>query len=425
MLQKTLVLLLKNGKIYIFQEVLIRDSITASSLSVGNGGISMTNSGILVVKDGDVDPDITVPSIEGVDNNNTEGVGVRGYSFVGTGIIGESYSGTGVVGKTSGSYGVYGSSIYGFGVYGESQATIGVFGESINSEGVFGRSENEIGISGLSFNGIGGDFYAHNNIGLRASTGDTIGSWAGYFYGNVFTSGMYSASDKNLKKNIREFGNAMSIINKLKPKNYEFRNDGKYAALNLPKGYHYGLIAQELEEVLPNLVKESPHELTTNRSKDIRQAAGKLATTVAEQKEVKESINIKAVNYTELIPIMIKAMQEQDAKIEVLTQLVNKLTQNSTSAASVKLSTASLDQNTPNPTNKNNTQIGYYVPAGSGRAELIIKDSDGKKVKQIQLNNNGQGVINIETSTLGTGAYFYTLMIDGKLIETKKMIVDR
>lgn len=51
----------------------------------------------------------------------------------------------------------------------------------------------------------------------------------------------------------------MSIINKLKPKNYEFRNDGKYAAMNLPKGNHYGLIAQELEEVLPNLVAYAPH----------------------------------------------------------------------------------------------------------------------------------------------------------------------
>ncbi|MEJ7676440.1 MAG: tail fiber domain-containing protein [Segetibacter sp.] len=48
----------------------------------------------------------------------------------------------------------------------------------------------------------------------------------------------------------------MSIIKQLKPRNYEFINDQKYASLNLPKGNHYGLIAQDLEEVLPALVKE-------------------------------------------------------------------------------------------------------------------------------------------------------------------------
>jgi hypothetical protein len=53
----------------------------------------------------------------------------------------------------------------------------------------------------------------------------------------------------------------MSIINKLQPKNYEFKTDEKYASLNLPKGTHYGLLAQDLEQVLPNLVKEAAHPI--------------------------------------------------------------------------------------------------------------------------------------------------------------------
>ena len=216
----------------------------------------------------------------------------------------------------------------------------------------------------------------------------------------------------------------MSIINKLKPKNYEYLSDAKYSSLNLRKGNHYGLIAQELEEVLPDLVKESRHEFRTIKSKGIRQD-GKESTAVAEQKEIKDSINIKAVNYTELIPIMIKAMQEQDAKIEALTQLVSKLSQNPNAAASVKLTIASLDQNIPNPPLNNSTRINYYIPAGSLKAELVINDSNGKKIKQIQLNSKGSGMVNIETSALDTGTYFYTLMVDGKTIETKKMVVGR
>ena len=76
---------------------------------------------------------------------------------------------------------------------------------------------------------------------------------------------VYVTSDKNLKKNIKDFEDAMSIINKLQPKNYEFRTDEKFASLHLTKGTHYELIAQDLEEVLPNLVKESPHELILSK----------------------------------------------------------------------------------------------------------------------------------------------------------------
>ena len=56
----------------------------------------------------------------------------------------------------------------------------------------------------------------------------------------------------------------MSIINKLKPRDYLFKDDAKYASLHLPTGRHYGLLAQDLEQVLPNLVSEAPHQLIIN-----------------------------------------------------------------------------------------------------------------------------------------------------------------
>ena len=62
-------------------------------------------------------------------------------------------------------------------------------------------------------------------------------------------------------------------------------------------------------------------------------SAKKIAT--ANTKAVAEKLTSKAINYTELIPIVIKAIQEQQAvidqqneKIDALTQLVNKLSGN-------------------------------------------------------------------------------------------------
>jgi hypothetical protein len=233
----------------------------------------------------------------------------------------------------------------------------------------------------------------------------------------------------------------MSIINQLKPKYYEFRNDDKYALLHLPKGNHYGLMAQDVEEVLPNLVKELTHEL-----RNINSITANTSTTDAKQaiyKEPAENMNIKAVNYTELIPIMIKAMQEQQVTIEKqaaenkeqnamlekqntqiaeLTQLVHKLSLNSNAAPIEKLTGAFLGLCTPNP-NSNGTRISYGIPANSTGAELVISNDTGQQIKKISLNRTG--LVEVDTSALSTGTYFYSLYLNGKLIDTKKMVVNR
>jgi hypothetical protein len=52
----------------------------------------------------------------------------------------------------------------------------------------------------------------------------------------------------------------------------------------------------------------------------------------------------------------------------------------------------------------------------------MITDNSGTAVKQITLNA-GTGVVNIDASAFGSGTYNYTLLIDGRLIESKKMVV--
>jgi hypothetical protein len=343
--------------------------------------------------------------------------GVGDYAVYGNGIT------TGLYG-IGGQYGVYGESANNFGVYGTA-GYLGVYGMG-GTFGVYGYSSSGNGVNGTSGSGLGGNFYSVDYYGIRAGTRDA--AYAGVFDGSVYSFGsFFSASDKNVKHNIQDFGNAMSIINKLKPKNYEFRTDAKFTSFNLPKGTHYGLIAQDVEQVLPNLVKESLQE--------IRRKGEELIIPDSSSRKVlpaakKETMNIKGVNYEELIPIIIKGMQEQDAKIEELTQLVNKLQRVSSVSstakgnAAVSLSSASLDQNVPNPLT-NATSIHYSLPVGSSRALLNITDNNGNAVKQIPLNGNGKGAVNIDASTLSAGTYYYSLIVNGKTIGTKTMVIVR
>jgi len=206
--------------------------------------------------------------------------------------------------------------------------------------------------------------------------------------------------------------------------------------MNLPQGEHYGLIAQDVEKILPNLVKDTKFE--TKHAQPSLSPDSKNPTIPSQQNS--ETIDYKAVNYTELIPIIIKAMQEQQQVIRDLQQKnndqqneINKLKEIagiSTGNTSSLQSVASggnggyLQQNTPNPFAQNTT-IGCYVPFASKQAKLIVYSSDGNPVKTYILSNKGMNEVSITAGALASGKYSYSLLIDGRITESKNMILTR
>jgi hypothetical protein len=341
------------------------------------------------------------------------------------GIHGTS-NGIGILGYGSNKYGTYGQSVEG----------TGALGTSTYGTGVSGYSGTGYAVDGWSDGDAGGNFYGKN--GLVATTNGT-GGYAGLFNGKVYATNGFTTSDKNLKKDIQEFSDAMSIINKLKPRNYEFKNDEKLASLHLPKGRHYGLIAQDLEQLLPELVSESSHKLRSfKRIAPLPPTAdGKTLPVAAPQKETEESIKIKAVNYTELIPIIIKGMQEmnetKDKKIDDLQKQIEKQQQQIDDLKSLVQSIAKqggtipsnprafIKQNIPNPSN-NNTLISYFTPGETKNAQIIVTDMKGSVLKTFTLLK-GEGQVNIKRGELPTGSYNYTLYVNNSRIETKQMII--
>ncbi|WP_018615426.1 tail fiber domain-containing protein [Segetibacter koreensis] len=265
--------------------------------------------------------------------------------------------------------------------------------------------------------------FASQNVGIGTTTpGSKL-----TVIGDISCSGtVFQTSDARLKKNIHEFADAMAIINKLKPKSYEFKDDKKLVSLNLPKGNHYGLIAQELEGVLPNLVKES-----TQRLGDIKPITDKQhlnnekpESKVDEQKEAQVNINIKAVNYTELIPIIIKGMQELSKENDDLKNEIKELklliSKSGNSPAIAPLG-GYLKQNVPNPLNSS-AIINYFTPYSTKNAEITVTDMRGSVVKTFAIAK-GEGQITIRREDLPAGTYNYTLYINGNKIETKQIVI--
>jgi len=63
------------------------------------------------------------------------------------------------------------------------------------------------------------------------------------------------------------------------------------------------------------------------------------------------------------------------------------------------------------------------LPQKFATAQIIITDQNGKTLKQVNVSGGGQGSLTIDTATLSSGTYHYTLYIDGKMIDSKQMIL--
>ncbi len=178
--------------------------------------------------------------------------------------------------------------------------------------------------------------------------------------------------------------------------------------MNLPNGEQIGFIAQDLEKVFPQLVKN----------------------IIDQQPEKGKQTEYKGVNYIGLIPLLAKAIQEQQEEITALKQEVKNLSANAavtdkTSAVkTITISDAALSQNVPNPFSAS-TSIQYNIPVHFKTAQLVIADAAGTVVKQVTINTAGKGTINVNAYNLSSGTYTYSLLVDGSTVESKKMILGK
>lgn len=120
--------------------------------------------------------------------------------------------------------------------------------------------------------------------------------------GDIGVSGeIHYPSDARLKTNVAELNGAMEIIIALQPKHYNYKKTS-IEEFKLPSKKQYGLIAQEVAEVLPSIVNQEILKSTTG--------------------EV-----YMGINYDQLIPLLIAGIKEQQVVIDTLISDKEKLTQ--------------------------------------------------------------------------------------------------
>ncbi|HPI53106.1 MAG TPA: tail fiber domain-containing protein [Chitinophagaceae bacterium] len=244
--------------------------------------------------------------------------------------------------------------------------------------------------------------------GYAVNSANSSNDYAMYADGDIITTGVPTGfSDARLKTDVNSISNALDIVNQLDAKTYHYRKDGRFATTHLPKVKSYGFIAQDLEKVIPEAVKEAPLFF---HDKDKRNNS---------------SENYKSVNYIALIPILSQAIKEQQQMIEELKTMVNALSSNDVMKATQDIQRdrvnpgVTLSQNVPNPFSVN-TKISYSIPSSFQSAKLGVYDLNGHELKLIDLKT-ASGEVIIEGGHLQAGMYLYSLIVDGKTLATKKM----
>ena len=187
--------------------------------------------------------------------------------------------------------------------------------------------------------------------GVYSDIGRSKG-YAGYFRGNVYIYGqLIRASDSKTKENIRELKdsyNALEIINDLKPKVYNQRN----AAGEIQEGLSFGFLAQDVRSTAPSLVEsvEQPGEDTDieeSKSDTLSSPDGEeiITESISRKEQKMDGDTLLAVKYTEVIPILVAAVQQQDQRIssevDALNDLLNTIkTDTSSSPGNTHISVA-------------------------------------------------------------------------------------
>lgn len=121
---------------------------------------------------------------------------------------------------------------------------------------------------------------SNGNVGV----GTTSPTYKFHVVGKVKSDGINETSDARLKKDVTPISNSLAKVLELQGVTYNWKRD-EYPEKNLEEGIQYGLIAQELEKVIPELVD-----------------------TDAE--------GWKSIEYSHLVPVLIEALKEQQKIID-------------------------------------------------------------------------------------------------------------
>ncbi len=237
--------------------------------------------------------------------------------------------------------------------------------------------------------------------------------------GNIVAHDYFTYSDSNVKKDIvpLDMNYGLSAINQLKPVKYKYKDnfistnvvdskdlnkkmtsDQQKSESFVENTTRFGLLAQEVKAVLPDMVSQVG--------------------------------DFETINYVSLVPILVKGIQEQskliedqDRKIQILREEIENL---KGSNIAMEMNMTKIYQIAPNPF-KDKTYIAYIIEEklNFNDAKIEIRDIQSKIMASFDLPAKQRyGKIEFAPKSITSGGYISVLRIDGQIKDSKILLLE-
>ena len=316
---------------------------------------------------------------------------------------------------------------------------------SYNTAIGYGATFNANNLSNATAIGNGAIATASNYLQLGNSTVSVIHGQVAYTY-----------SDKRFKFNIHENVKGLEFIKKLRPVTYQMDTKAadNFLIQNMPDSIkakhqagmdfitsstviHSGFIAQEVDSVsqkcgfVSSIVHKSANS-TDPYALSYEEIVVPLVKAVQELSKANDSLKSAKKTTDSLLTVLQKQLiiNTTNLQQQINTCCPKASGQKTTGDNSADPTTdvelvsksAILYQNMPNPFG-DGTVVKYFVPENITSASIIFYDEFGNEINNVELPNKGiTAVLNLTTLNLALGVYSYSLIVNGKVIDTKKMM---
>ena len=251
--------------------------------------------------------------------------------------------------------------------------------------------------------GSGANVTASNQVRIGNTSVTSIG-------GKVSWS---TLSDGRFKRDLREDVSGLEFINNLRPVSYMVDNDAIQKFLGIPDDVAFA-------------AKEEPKRQTGFVAQEVDALVKKTGYVFSGVDAPKNDKDPYSIRYAEFVVPLVKAVQELSVKNEEQQKQIDQLLEQikNDSTKDEELSEISLLQNIPNPFSRD-TEIKMVLPESAGKATVIVYNLEGKQLRDLRVNGRGNTSVTILGGELSAGMYIYALIVDGKVIGTKRMILTK
>lgn len=229
-------------------------------------------------------------------------------------------------------------------------------------------------------------------------------------YNTINVGNLYTHSDARAKTNVKNIGTGLNTLMQLRPVTYTWKqrettadtepalkesepskssvSDGVFYGPENETGLQYGFLAQEVEKVLPSVVR------TTEEG-------------------------AKLINYTAIIPLLVQSVQELQATVEAQAATIDRL---QATLPAEKLQASGNNKIlgcTPNPTCGIMT-VSLQLESGVKSASIAVTSLAGNREKTVAVADGAESV-ELDLSALSSGIHIASLYVNGRLVDSVRI----